>query len=152
MSTVCFAEDNSVKKIKIYNQRAKNNYSENDVKAFVYSWFAGFDHQKDIKYFLKHLDPKNIDMEFPDFPIKSKADFKRWYQGVIDSIYWNSHEISNLQVKGNQKKGFTVSLDIHWKAETYDGKKYDVIVHQDWNIKIDENKRFIITKHRAKLK
>jgi len=29
---------------KNYDRSAKTMYSENDVKAFVYNWFAGFDH------------------------------------------------------------------------------------------------------------
>ncbi len=30
------------KSTRTYSLEARNNYSENDVKAFVYNWFAGF--------------------------------------------------------------------------------------------------------------
>ena len=136
---------------KIYSPDARNNYSENDVKAFVYKWFAGFDHQADPDYFLAHLDPDHVDMHFPDFPIKSIQDFLNWYQGVIDNIGWNSHGISNLVVDGSEKDGFSVSLDIHWQARTYDNQEYDVNVHQDWQVSIDKDRQFIISKHRAEL-
>jgi len=42
---------------KAYDQTAKTAFGENDVKAFVYSWFAGFDHQADFAVFKKHLNP-----------------------------------------------------------------------------------------------
>lgn len=44
--------------LKSYDRSAKTMYSENDVKAFVYNWFAGFDHQADANVFKKHLNPE----------------------------------------------------------------------------------------------
>jgi len=123
----------------------------NDVKAFVYQWFAGFDHQADIAFFEKHLDPDRVDMHFPDFPVKNLIDFERWYNDVIANIKWNAHEISHLTVTGNEKDGFSVSLDVNWKARTYDGKNLDLNVHQDWKVAIDHNRNFIIERHRAQL-
>lgn len=134
---------------EVKSYEARTCYSENDVKSFVYGWFAGFDHQNDSSFFKKHLDPEKVDMHFPDFPIKNIADFDRWYAGVVANIRWNSHGISNLEVTGDQKSGFSVSLDIHWKARTYDGKDLDVPVHQDWKVRVDDRKNFIIEKHRA---
>lgn len=137
---------------KVYDQTAKNTYSENDVIAFVYSWFARFDHQVDINLFKKHLDPERVDMMFPDFPITKMEDFERWYTGVVENIQWNSHKLSNITVNGDENSGFAVSLDINWKARTYKGEKYDVNVHQDWEVKVDKNRNFIISRHRATIK
>ncbi len=136
---------------KVYSPDARNYYSENDVKAFVYRWFAGFDHQVEPDYFLVHLDPDHVDMHFPDFPIKSIRDFLDWYQGVIDNIGWNSHKLTDLAVSGSEKDGFSASLNIRWQARTYDGQKYDINVHQDWQVSVDKERQFIISKHRAEL-
>lgn len=133
---------------KRYDHDAKTLHNENDVKAFVHNWFAGFDHQADICYFKKHLDPENVDMYFPDFkPIKNFGDFEEWYKGVIENIHWNFHEISNLKVSGDEDKGFSVSLDINWKAKTYEGKTLYKYVHQNWEIMVDKSRKFIIKKH-----
>lgn len=137
--------------LKIYSPEARNNYSENDVKAFVYKWFSGFDHQNEAEFFLVHLDPAHVDMAFPDFPITSTKDFLKWYQGVVDSIQWNSHELSNLEVSGSEQDGFTVSFTVRWQAKTYDGQTYDVNVHQDWLVTVAPNRQFIISRHRARL-
>lgn len=136
---------------KEYDYNAKTSYSENDVKAFVYTWFAGFDHQADIGVFKKHLNPEKVDMHFPDFPIKSISDFERWYNNVIDAIQWNTHRISNLLVSGDKINGFSVSLDINWRAKTYKGETYDMNIHQDWMVKVDKSRTFIIEKHRAQV-
>lgn len=136
---------------KNYDPKAKTLYSENDVKAFVYNWFAGFDHQADAGVFKKHLNPEKVDMHFPDFPVKTIADFERWYNNVIDTIQWNAHKISNLEVSGDERSGYSVSLNINWKAKTYKGETYDVNVHQDWLVKVDKNRNFIIEKHRARV-
>ncbi|OHD13033.1 MAG: hypothetical protein A2086_07505 [Spirochaetes bacterium GWD1_27_9] len=134
---------------KSYDKNAKTMYSENDVKAFVYNWFSGFDHQSDISFFKKHLDPQKVDMYFPDFPIKSIKDFEKWYNGVINNIQWNTHIISNLKVTGDETRMFFVSFDVNWKAKAYNGENYNMNIHQDWNLKIDKERNFIIEKHKA---
>ncbi|MDN3514422.1 MAG: hypothetical protein NG747_08485 [Candidatus Brocadia sp.] len=138
---------------KRYDHNAKTLANENDVKAFVHNWFAGFDHQADICFFKKHLDPEKVDMYFPDTPpsiINSFGDFENWYKDVIKNIQRNFHEISNLKVSGDEAKGFSVSLDINWKAKTYKGETLDKKVHQDWKVKMDKDRNFIIKKHCAK--
>jgi uncharacterized protein len=134
-----------------YDRNAKTMYSENDVIAFVYNWFAGFDHQADINMFKKHLNPEKVDMYFPDFPIKSIEDFERWYKKVIDNIQWNAHRISNLKVSGDEINGFSISLDINWKAKTYNGETYNMGIHQDWIVKVNKSRNFLIEKHRARV-
>ena len=136
---------------KNYDHQAKTLYSENDVKAFVYNWFAGFDHQADVSVFKKHLNPEKVDMHYPDFPIKTIGDFERWYKNVIDTIQWNAHKISNLEVSGDEMSGYSVSLNINWKARTYKGETYDLNVHQEWLVKVDKSRNFVIEKHRARV-
>ncbi|MEW6664234.1 MAG: ankyrin repeat domain-containing protein [Thermodesulfobacteriota bacterium] len=53
-------------------------FQKNDVKAIVYQWFAGFDHQTDIALFKNHLDPDKVDTHFPDLPIRSLSGFEMW--------------------------------------------------------------------------
>lgn len=136
---------------KTYDSTAKNTYSENDVKAFIYQWFAGFDHQADRAFFKKHLNPAQVSMHYPDFPIASMADFERWYGNVVSSIQWNAHHITNLVVSGDEKSGFKVSLDVNWVAKAYDGQKYDMNTHQEYVISVSMDRIFIIGSHKATL-
>ncbi|MGB8427470.1 MAG: hypothetical protein WCD88_16905 [Desulfobacterales bacterium] len=70
---------------------------------------------------------------------------------VIADIKWNSHNISHLKVAGDEVNGFSLSLDINWKAKTYDDKNYDMNIHQDWEITVDKNRNFIIERLRAEV-
>lgn len=103
-----------------YDEVAKNTYSHNDVKAFVYKWFAGFDHQAKASVFTQHLNPKNVTMHFPNNPINSVEDFERWYEVVVKTIAFNTHELLYLDVKGNEEEGFFVELVLTWQARSYD--------------------------------
>lgn len=150
LSVLCLSSALSAEVVtKHYDAVAKNTYSQNDVKAFVYEWFSGFDHQRGDEYFTKHLDPLHVQMEFPDFPIHSVADFKRWYKGVKDSIRYNIHHLSELKVSGDEKNGYDVSLHVNWVADTYDKKHYDANIAQKWRVIVDRNRNFIITNHKA---
>lgn len=132
-----------------YGPKAKNSYSENDVKAFIYSWFAGFDHQEKSKYFKKHLDKNDIDMHYPGFPIKSMEDFERWYKNVQNNIQWNSHHVYNIRVLGSEETGFRVSLNVRWQAKGYNGKQYDMTMRQGFILSVNKKRVFIINKHHA---
>ena len=116
-----------------YDIQARSQMSENDVKSFVYQWFAAFDHQLESGYFLNRVS-EQVEMQYPDFPIQSKQDFLRWYQGVTDNIVWNGHTIKEMTVKGDQSSGWDVSYDVNWKARSKDNQQYDVMVHQELKI------------------
>lgn len=135
---------------KQYDQVARETVSPNDAKAFVYQWFAGFDHQDDIETFLRHIDPQRVDMRYPDFPIADVADFRRWYDGVVNAVQWNSHDIRNLTVYGSASSGFTVSLDVCWKARLFDGKNPEMLVHQDWILEHHPERRFVLRRMHAR--
>ncbi|NOU58285.1 ankyrin repeat domain-containing protein [Marinifilum caeruleilacunae] len=133
-----------------YDQKARTEYSVNDVIAFIYQWFAAFDHQKEVDYYLEHI-AEPVDMHFPDFPIKSKDDFKRWYKGVEDNITWNSHALRNIQVSGNEKDGWKASYDVEWKAIGKQNQHFEMIIHQDVEL-IRKKDILQITQHKAYMK
>ncbi|HHF0518543.1 TPA: hypothetical protein ACPHW8_000223 [Vibrio alginolyticus] len=116
-----------------YDAKARYEMSENDVKSFIYQWFAAFDHQLESGYYLNRLTD-SVQMQYPDSIISSKEDFLRWYKGVTDNIIWNAHSISGMKVSGNQQNGWNVSYDVNWKATTKDNQNYDLMVHQELRV------------------
>ncbi len=118
---------------KNYDWNARFEYSETDVLSFVYQWFSGFDHQKETGFFLKFLDDY-VQMNYPDFEIKSKKDFIKWYEGVESTIFWNRHYLKNIKVKQNEDKTWNITYDVNWKAKDYSGKKYDLLIFQKLKI------------------
>ncbi|MCT4588762.1 MAG: ankyrin repeat domain-containing protein [Carboxylicivirga sp.] len=130
-----------------YDQNAAKEYSVNDVAAFLYDWFAGFDHQKDVDFFLQHI-AEPTDMNFPSFPIQSKEDFKKWYKGVQDNIIWNSHAIRNLSISGNEQDGWKASYDVLWKARDKNKQNIEMLIHQDLDL-VRQGDILKILHHRA---
>lgn len=138
------------KELHIYDQEAKIQASKNDIKAFVYQWFSYFDHQVELVTITPHLSDE-IDMSFPDFPIRSMTDFTNWYQNVIDNIQWNTHDISELKVTKINALEWNVSFRVRWRAQTYDSKRYDFLTQQDWQLIAPKNGVIQFKRHRAVL-
>lgn len=116
-----------------YDIAARSHYSENDVKGFVYQWFAAFDHQREAGYFLNRLTSP-VEMQYPDFPIKSQDDFLRWYRGVTDNIVWNTHHLGEISVSESQTGHWDVRYIVNWKAKSKAGQNYDLFVEQKLHI------------------
>lgn len=116
-----------------YDAKARYEMSENDVKSFVYQWFAAFDHQRESGYFVNRIATP-VKMQYPGTPIASIEDFLAWYRGVTDNIVWNSHNIVSMDVQGDQQSGWTVSYDVRWKARSKNNESYDMIVHQELKV------------------
>lgn len=133
----------------VYDREAKNNLSENDIRSFLYHWFAGFDHQENVSYFIDYLPAGEVDMEFPDFPVQSRDDFRRWYKGVEENISFNSHGISDLKVQALPDGQWKVSLVVDWKARTYDGQNIQAKISQEMSLTAFDRK-IMIVRHRAK--
>jgi hypothetical protein len=47
--------------------------------------------------------------------------------------------------------GYSVSHNINWKARKYKGETYDLNIHQEWLVKVDKSRNFVIEKHKARL-
>lgn len=137
-----------------YDARARNELSHNDVKAFVYQWFAGFDHQRELDFFLSHLPDDKLDMHFPDWPIDSHEKFAKWYLEVVHNIQYNEHHITRLEVTGSETEGWQVKLELRWIAYTYDDQYYDALITQNWKVQAilrDEQKVLVISQHNSQL-
>ncbi|MCT4613562.1 MAG: ankyrin repeat domain-containing protein [Marinifilaceae bacterium] len=130
-----------------YDKKAKEENSPNDVYAFIYNWFSGFDHQKDLNYFTKFI-AKPVNMEFPGQPIKSISDFADWYKWIQENIEWNSHALTNVQISGNDTQGWIASYNVLWKAKDIKEKNIILNVHQELEIKRIKD-QLKITKHRV---
>ena len=123
-----------------YDSKARYNISQNDIAAFVYRWFASFDHQLDRRYLLPFLS-NNINISYPDFTINSLDDFNKWYDNVIANINFNSHTISNLKIENTQPNNWIVDFDILWNAKTYANEKISQNIHQSWLLNVVKKKQ-----------
>lgn len=121
--------------------------TDNDVKSFVYEWFALFDHQADESRFLPRLGTVNLTMTLPETTLHSQADFGRWYRGILERIKTNSHDVRDLRVTKRADGGYDVELTVRWQATTFAGESIDQTFRQNWEIAIPPDGRLVISRY-----
>jgi hypothetical protein len=67
--------------------------SPNAVRGFVYEWFSLFDRNADPEAFLERLDTDHLEIAFPERTLRSAADFRAWYQGILTTYAHATHDI-----------------------------------------------------------
>ncbi len=121
----------------------ENEIKENDVFAFVYTWFSQFDRQVPCHEFLQYLPDSEFHISFPGTSIRNKPDFKLWYDGILQSIKSNTHKIVSIKILEKEQNFFVLTVLVRWKATTYTGENYDNTYQQSWKLRIINRNIFI---------
>ncbi len=123
-----------------YDKLGRTVPTENDVNAAVYEWFSAFDHQVSPDYFLSRLasDEPNFSMQYPGAaPIKDAAGFKRWYQGVIDNIDYNSHHVVKIKTWAGSYPEWNPRAEVKARGAVTGGRlQWDVPRFPIWTVEL----------------
>lgn len=123
-----------------YDKLGRTVPTENDVNAAVYEWFSAFDHQVSPDYFLSRLasDVPAFSLRYPGAPEISDADgFRKWYQGVIDNIDYNSHHIVKIETMAGSYPEWNPRADIKEPGAATGGRlQWDVPRFPVWTVKL----------------
>ena len=124
--------------------------NENDIKSFVYRWFSWLDHQVSDFLLLYHLSKDDLVMKLPEALVRNHSDFKKWYQGMKDTIQSNNYEVGDIKVTGLPKGRYKVDLSLRWKAKTYKGESLDMKFKQSWILSLAGSGRLNINRYVVK--
>jgi hypothetical protein len=92
--------------------------NSNDLRRFLYDWFAHFEHAASVDFYLEHLAAEDLDLRFPGIdPMTSRADFARWYENLMAQTLWNFHDISAVQIEQVAAEQYLMSFVFHWYGE-----------------------------------
>lgn len=122
--------------------------NSNDLRRFLYDWFAHFEHATPTDFYLDHLDDENLDLRFPGMdPMTSHADFAEWYENLMAQTLWNFHDISAVQIKQVAGGQYLMSFVFHWYGEVRadsdqlagwqtrpDSRLYHHFIRQTWTV------------------
>jgi hypothetical protein len=90
----------------------------NDLRSFLYDWFAHFEHAAPTDFYLSHLDDGNMDVQFPGSDaISSHAGFIGWYENLLAQTLWNFHDIHAIQIKKTTPQEYLVTFVVNWYGE-----------------------------------
>ena len=121
--------------------------NEYDIKSFVYRWFSWLDHQVADFLFLYHLSKDDLVMKLTEATLRSHDDFKKWYQGMKDSIQSNVYELGEIKVSRLPKDRYKVDLSVRWKAKTHKGESLDSKFKQSWVLGVSGSGRLTINRY-----
>ena len=119
----------------------------NEVKTFVYSWFALLDRQVAEISLVKFLDEDNLTMEFPEMTVNNPDDFSEWYLGVQEAIKSNVHDVRQVDVTPQGNGQFDVTVEVNWQAQTREDEAIEQAYQQQWKIITDRNRRLLIQEY-----
>ena len=129
------------------NQPATTVANVNEVKTFIYSWFALLDRQVSEISLSKFLDKDNLTMEFPEMTVNNLDDFSTWYLGVQEAIKSNTHDVQEVEVTPQDNGEFDVRVKVNWLAQTREGEAINQDYQQQWKIITDPNRRLLIQEY-----
>ena len=130
----------------------------NDLRSFLYDWFAHFEHAAPTDFYLGHLDDGNMDVQFPGVdPINSHAGFIAWYENLLAQTSWNFHDIHAIQIEETTPLEYLVTFVVDWYGEVNadsdqlagwqsrsDSFLYHHVIRQTWTMSV--NDRLVIRK------
>ena len=130
----------------------------NDLRSFLYDWFAHFEHAAPTYFYLSHLDNGNMDIQFPgSAPISSHAGFTGWYENLLAQTLWNFHDIHAIQIKEAAPLEYLVTFLVDWYGEVRgdsdqlagwqsrsDSFLYHHFIRQTWTMRVGD--RLVIRK------
>lgn len=105
-------------------------FGDNDLRAFVYQWFALFDANAADEAFLEHLDSERMEMRFPEATLHTPAEFRAWRRGVLQRFPSASHDIRDLEVERLGPTLFKVRLRVGWTPAGQPTSWY----RQEWEV------------------
>ena len=132
---------------QVESQTAFSVANVNEVKTFVYSWFALLDRQVTEISLLKFLDKDNLTMQFPEMAVNNPDDFNKWYLNVQEAIESNTHDVQQVKVTPKDNGEFDVQVKVNWQAQTREGEAINQAYQQQWKIITDRNRRLLIQKY-----
>ncbi len=113
-----------------------------EVRAFVYEWYRMLDIHAPPEQLAALVSDAGLNMQFPEGPLNSVAEFTNWYRGVIGIFFDETHELKNLAIDvRSQSSGFDpqtwqadVSLVVRWQAHRWKppAPKSDYLAFDAW--------------------
>jgi ketosteroid isomerase-like protein len=119
--------------INSIGMREEYRFNENEIRSFVYHWFALFDKHVDVDQFLVLIADDGLEMQYPGASkISSQENFKNWYEQVGDVIKSNTHAVEQIHFNYTVDRKYEVELVVLWQAVTKDDKYDSLRVRQTW--------------------
>jgi len=123
----------------------KRKFTKNDIKSFVYKVFSMYERATcvnehvDVEAFHEIVD-ENIYVDFPDYQIRNREEFKEWHRWIHGLMNSDDHEIEKIDVEFLANGKYQARFIVRWRADFKDGTYVDSRIEQMWIMR-EENDR-----------
>ena len=85
--------------------------NHNDVRAFVHTWFAAFDHAAPATFFTSHFDDADMTFDLDGQALATDHEsFNAWYADALEHFPWDFHSVIEIEITGISNTGWTVEF------------------------------------------
>ncbi|HEY9842683.1 MAG: hypothetical protein ACAI44_17170 [Candidatus Sericytochromatia bacterium] len=110
-------------------------FYENRLRGFAYTWFSLFDSNAPHAEFLKRMvQDQSLEFRFPEATLRTPADFRGWYDGILKNIRVASHTVNSIQIQHQSGNEFIVHVDVLWRGIPYQGEPVVFHARQEWHV------------------
>lgn len=109
-----------------------HRFNDNQIRAFVYTWFGLHDKHVSVDKTLILLSPHNLLMQFPDGTIHNAKEYRNWYQHVGENIQNNQHIIQSINITMLANHQYQLDVIVNWQAINKQGKFINMLAKQRW--------------------
>lgn len=138
-----------------YRPQQVEALNHNDLRAFLHSWFAAFDHRAPAEFFLGHLDDADMTFNLDGQALATDhASFRTWYADALEHIPWDFHDVlDGVRITGNLATGWTAEFQFRHVGQWQDSPQarrrlFNRVLAATWHVVADRD-RFVI--HRYEL-
>lgn len=124
----------------------ERKFTRNDIKSFVYKIFAMYERATCENVYLNEesfhdLVSEDVYVDFPDYKIRSRNEFKEWHRWIHDMLISDDHGIDKVDVEFLVNGKYQARFFVRWRGEFKDGRYVDVLVEQLWVMREETGKK-----------
>lgn len=131
--------------------------NHNDLRAFIHSWFAAFDHIVPVEFYLEHFEDADMTFNLDGEPIAADHEsFRAWYADVPWHFPWDFHDVlDGVTITGVYSTGWIAEFYFRHVGEYRDkpagdsdnaGRPFNRVLRATWRVEHD-GERFIIRRY-----
>lgn len=95
------------------------SFTETEVKQFTEAWYRKLDIHAAAEEFIPLLAEDGLELVFPEATLRSFAEFKPWYEGIIRFYFDEVHVVKDVILKPISETHAEVKVVVKWEASIW---------------------------------
>ena len=120
-------------------------FTKNDIKSFVHKVFSLYERATCDNVYrsadvFDELVADDVYVDFPDYKVRSREEFKQWHRWIHDLLHSDDHDIESIQVEYLANGKYQARFFVRWRADFKDGRYTDLRAEELWVMREEAEK------------